>query len=306
MFNSHLETIIPYLMRRVQITFERERFDTPDGDFIDVDWACRNSDRLAILCHGLEGTSQSQYMCGMTQACHDHKWDVLALNFRSCSSEINRSLKMYHHGDTSDLKFLIDQVVGPRNYADVALIGFSLGGNVVLKYLGTEANIPNWILGGSAISVPGHLSSSSAALDEWQNTLYTLRFRRSLKKKLIQKSAQFPDVLPMDRLSDCKTWREFDHTFTTIINSFESADEYYEQGSANNYLEKIEKPALIINAWNDPFLRLPSYPIDFARKSTHVVLETPTFGGHVGFWKPGDRYSYAEIRSLKFFESISS
>ena len=304
--NGHWHTLLPFLFRKVSVLTQRQRITTPDADFLDLDWARRGHRRLAILCHGLEGNSQSQYMRGMIRACHDHEWDALALNFRSCSGEINKTLHMYHHGETGDLDYVINEIVGKMDYTHVALIGFSLGGNVILKYLGTTPQIPDWIVGGAAISVPGHLASSAAALDEWQNQLYSLRFRLSLRKKLKQKAEQYPGVLPMHKLGSCKTWAEFDGTFTTIINSFESAYEYYEQGSANNFLSGIHKPALIINALNDPFLRPPSYPIELGEKNGHVHLHTPLKGGHVGFWYPGQRHSYAEKKSLSFLAKYCS
>jgi len=303
---GHWHTLLPFLFRQVSVTTVRQRISTPDDDFLDLDWAVEGHKRLAILCHGLEGNSQSQYMRGMVRACHDKKWDALAINFRSCSGEINKRLHMYHHGETGDLQYIVDQVVADKRYAQVALVGFSLGGNVILKYLGTVRPIPEWVIGGAAISVPGHLASSAAALDEWQNQIYSLRFRLSLRKKLKQKNDQYPGVLPLHKLQSCKTWYDFDNTFTTIINSFKSADEYYAQGSANNFLKGIERPSLIINALNDPFLRPPSYPFQLAQDNAYVHLKTPAKGGHVGFWYPGQRHSYAEEKSLSFFEGLST
>ncbi|MBX2815017.1 MAG: alpha/beta fold hydrolase [Saprospiraceae bacterium] len=296
--NGHLETLLPYLLRKKTLHYRRERISTKDDDFLDLDWFGAPSENLAILCHGLEGHSNSQYMIGMSNALVRDDWQILAMNFRSCSGEMNRSKRMYHHGETEDLSYVIDSMID-RGYRNLALVGFSLGGNVILKYLGTHT-VPDNVQAASAISVPCDLASSAEAIDRGFGYVYTLRFRKSLRKKLTAKNEQYPGMLPMHLFSSCKTWREFDDTFTCIINDFQSADEYYQQGSAGNFVEGIRTPTLLLNALNDPFLRAASYPIQKAKQSEWLTLETPSQGGHVGFWRPGMEMSYAESRTLAF------
>lgn len=299
---SHVETLYPYLFRKVEdVRYERQRLELPDGDFIDLDWSRRGSEQLLILCHGLEGSSQSQYMKGMTREANNHRFDVVCINFRSCSGEMNRHLRMYHHGEIGDLSMVIESIVTEFNYRSLALCGFSLGGNVILKYLGTLGHeVPKLIRSAVAVSVPCDLASSSEALDQWYNYLYTRRFMRSLRPKFEYKSTQFPGVIDMTDYDTVKTWQQFDNTYTTKVTGFRDAAEYYEQGSAKNFISGIRTRTLILNASNDPFLQKASYPVDLCTRHPHVHLEMPRYGGHVGFWFPWFEASYAERRAIRF------
>ncbi len=303
----HVETIYPYLFRRIEgLTFERERVELPDGDFLDLDWSRVKGNHLLILCHGLEGSSQSQYMKGMTIAAQQRGIDVLCINFRSCSGEMNRRLQLYHHGETSDLSFVIDRILQEDQYRSLSLAGFSLGGNVILKYLGSLADrVHKKIRNAVVVSVPCDLASSSHALDQWYNVLYTRRFMKALKVKFAHKDQQFPGLIRMQEFDNVKTWRQFDNTFTTAVTGFENADVYYKQGSARNYLHGIQIPTLIINALNDPFLMAPSYPYELCRDHRKVYLETPRYGGHVGFWYPRLKEAYTETRAHQFMDQFA-
>ncbi len=304
LFNGHLETIYPYLRRNVQFAYERERIHLPDGDFLDLDWRMDKFDRLLILCHGLEGSAQSQYVLGMARIAFEHNWDVLAINFRSCSGEMNHKLRMYHHGEITDLRFIIDRIIDKMDYREISLCGFSLGGNVILKYFGTLGEgVPAPVKKGVAISVPCDLASSSAALDRWDNYLYTRRFRRSLYRKFLAKEERFPGTLALDKYRKVKTWKEFDNTYTTQLTPFTTASEYYEQGSAKNFIAGIRRPTLILNAKNDPFLAPASYPYALCDGHSDVYLQTPLRGGHVGFWHSENKPAYTEKRALEFIET---
>ena len=305
LFTGHLQTVFPYLFRNVHMLYERERVELDDGDFLDLDWCMRGNERLILLCHGLEGSADSQYMKGMALAALNAGWDVLALNFRSCSGEMNRKLKMYHHGDITDLKWVIQRILGALPYRSIALCGFSLGGNVILKYLGTEGcEVPKQIVGGVAISVPCDLATSSEALDRWDNYLYTRRFRRSLLKKFKLKEEVYPGTLDLSIYHRIKTWSDFDNTYTTKLTPFNSAVEYYEQGSAKNFIQAISRPTLILNATNDPFLQAQSYPTLICSDHKSVYLEMPSEGGHVGFWHQSNKPAYSENRALEFFSEL--
>ena len=286
------------------MNFERERWSTPDDDFLDLDWMRQDSKSLVILLHGLEGSSYSQYIRGSTSLFIARGWDVLAFNFRSCSGEINRQLKMYHHGDYEDLEFVLEELVESGQYNWIGLVGFSLGGNVLIKYFSERRYaIPEPVKAGVAVSVPCDLHSSSAALDEFRNILYTMRFRQELKVKLKLKEEQYPTILDSTRWKEVKTWQDFDNLFTCSIYPFKNAGEYYDQGSANHFLDRVEMPMLIVNAKNDPFLQEPSYPFDFADKK-NIFLEVPDYGGHVGFLLHNETYSYVEQRAFEFLEEI--
>ena len=307
-FSAHLETIYPYLFRKVNgVHYERERIELPDGDFLDLDWSTSNHDRLLVLCHGLEGSSQSQYMLGMAKAALRREWDVVCVNFRSCSGEMNRKLRMYHHGETGDLTHILDLIIDRGKYNIISLCGFSLGGNVIVKYLGTRGNqTPTEIRSAGVISVPADLASSSRALDKRKNYFYTRRFMKSLKPKFEHKSFQFPGTIDMTGYDAANSWRIFDNTYTTIVTGFKNAAEYYRQGSARFFIEGVMTNTLILNAVNDPFLQGPSYPVDLCTESNFVFLETPRYGGHVGFWYPGRAESYAEERIMEFLSNSQS
>ena len=301
-FNGHIETIYPYLFRKVpSLRYQRQRLELPDGDFLDLDWLHSGRRKLIILCHGLEGSSTSQYMQGMAHYAHESNWDVLALNFRSCSGEMNRNLRMYHHGEIEDLTFVVNTLLSESRYDKISLCGFSLGGNVILKYLGINGgNIPLEVRSAVTISVPCDLQTSSKALDRWDNYLYTRRFMRSLKIKFGFKSKQFPDAVDMSEFDKIKTWEQFDNTFTPMVTGFQDAAEYYAQGSAKNYLAGIRTSTLLVNALNDPFLEKESFPVGLCENHKYVYLEIPDHGGHVGFWYPALDRSYTEKRALEF------
>lgn len=302
--NGHLQTLFPYFFRRVKPDYQRERITLPDGDFVDIDCLRQDSKSLAFLCHGLEGDSSSQYIRGMADFLFRRGWDVIALNFRSCSGEPNRVLQSYHHGEIKDVTYLLQQLEETGQYERIIPIGFSLGGNVILKYLGTHGNeLPDAIRGGIAVSVPSDLLSSSRRLDQWDNWVYTHRFRTHLKEKFEAKDRLFPGILPMNRWQDVKSWEDFDNIYTSKIFGFSDAYSYYEQGSANNFLNGLRRPTLLLNALNDPFLDTPSYPYEQARASSSLYLITPSGGGHVGFPLAGTTETWEEHASWTFIQA---
>ena len=183
--NPHVQTVFPSLFRRVPgIHYQRERIETPDGDFLDLDWSRNGSSGLGIVLHGLEGDSKRAYMLGMAKALNNAGWDAVCLNFRGCSGECNRRLRFYHSGETGDLHTVISHVVKQHTYLGIALIGFSLGGNVILKYLGEQGRRSHPLIKKAvAVSVPCDLASSSLKLSRSLNRIYLKRFLRMLRKK---------------------------------------------------------------------------------------------------------------------------
>ncbi len=302
LFEGHSQTIVPGLFRNAHLlAFQRERISTPDDDFLDLDWLTQKSKQLIIISHGLEGNSQRPYMTGMAKAFYEQGWDALCWNFRGCSGEMNRQLRFYHSGATDDLDTVIRHALC-KGYETVALCGFSLGGNLTLKYLGEQKeNIPSQIKGAVAISVPVHLSSSGKKLSQRENIVYAKRFLKTLKEKVRNKAAIYPKDLPLDQLDRIKTLKDFDDVYTGPLHGFRDAEDYYQQCSALYFLEHIKVKTLLLNALNDPFLSTACYPTAIAQDLSNLYLEYPKHGGHVGF-TPASKASlyYSEKRAVEF------
>lgn len=302
---GHFATVYPTLFRRITVEgAERHRLELADGDFLDLDWTRRGNRRLAILGHGLEGQSRAKYILGMSRALQRRGWDTLAWNCRGCSGEPNRLLRSYHSGASEDLASVVDHAL-TRNYHELALIGFSLGGNIVLKYLGERgADAPPEIKAAAVFSVPCDLTSSSLRLGEFDNRLYMARFMDDLKKKIITKNARFPGRLDLTGLDRIRTFAEFDDRFTAPLNGFADARDYWQRASSRPLLSGIACPTLCIQAANDPFLPSPCYPEDLAKNHPRLFLEIPAHGGHVGFIARGDEY-WSETRAADFLAEHS-
>ena len=301
--NGHINSIYPYFFRKPSLPpYERQRWETPDGDFIDVDQLLQGSETLVILSHGLEGSSTSQYIISASQLFASHGWDVLAMNHRSCSGEINRSSQMYHSGFTKDLAYIIDKKA--KEYQHVLLLGYSLGGNMISKYLGDQIyEVPENILAGIGVSVPTHLASGAKELGLLKNKIFTYGFLRTLIPKALEKASQFPELLDSERIKKIKTLVEFDDVVTGPLHGFENAMDYYEQCSSVYHLENIVKPLLMINALDDPFLGKACFPSDIAQASHLFHLNTTKFGGHVGFHSNSTFY-YPELKALDFANQL--
>ncbi len=298
--NGHLQTILPVLFRRVApITRERERIETPDGDFLDLDWnRATRSERLLIITHGLEGSSVNASVQGMAATFHRLGWDTLAWNLRGCSGEPNRLLRTYHSGAREDLERVIDHA--GHGYHEIALIGFSIGGNLTLKYLGDLGSAINpRITGAVVFSVPCDLASSARALEKPANRIYMNHFLRDLRRKIRAKATEFPGAVPTAKLKRMRTFREFDGTYTAPLNGFLSAEDYWARASSKPSLIGITVPTLMITALNDPFLGPECYPTEIAEFHPHLHLETPSSGGHLGFLSLGSEF-WSERRATEF------
>jgi predicted alpha/beta-fold hydrolase len=300
--NGHLQTIFPAFRKLENIpSYERERIELSDGDFLDLDWIDRASRRLVLLTHGLEGNSDRIYIKGMAKAFAADNWDVLAWNCRSCSGEMNRKLRLYNHGEIGDIGEVIAHALATKDYSEIVMIGFSMGGSISLKYAGVQgANLPQVISKIIAFSTPVNLNTSAGLLDQFQNTFYRKRFLRSLRKKLIEKDQQFPGVIDVSNFSRIKEWRDFDEFFSAPLNGYANAEDFYTQASAINYMKPIQVPTLLVNAKNDPILSAECYPESFCESHPFIYLEQPREGGHVGFSMANSAYSWAEIRAREF------
>lgn len=308
MANGHLQTIFPALFRRAPlVTRERERIETSDGDFLDLDWNQEaSSSRLAILSHGLEGGSRNAYVQGMAATLWREGWNILAWNFRGCSGEANRLLSSYHSGATTDLDTVIRHAITTASPRQIALIGFSMGGNLTLKYLGDrgEALDPR-LVGAVTYSVPCDLASSSRRLEGLVQRLYMNRFLVSLRIKIREKIRRFPGQLDDAGLDAMRTFREFDEAYTAPLHGFASAEDYWQRASCGSVLSRITIPTLLVNASNDPFLAPPCYPMATARESSALTLEVPPSGGHLGFVTCHQNNEYwSETRAVEFLSKV--
>jgi predicted alpha/beta-fold hydrolase len=238
-------------------------------------------------------------MSGMARHFFTNGFDVLTWNFRGCSGELNRKPIFYHSGATYDLDFVVGHA--GKNYANIFLVGFSLGGNLTLKYLGEKRERSRKIRKGVAISVPLHLESSCVKISTGENIVYANRFLKTLKEKVVQKAKVFPSEIPTGILRKIKTLQDFDDNYTGPLHGFKDAHDYYEQNSSLYFLENIDVPVMILNAQNDPFLSERCFPVSLGRQLEQVWMEFPKYGGHVGFSprKKEDIY-WSEKRAFEF------
>ena len=303
--NGHLQTIYPHLFRKFDISFyERERIHTTDKDFLDLDWALKGSEKLAIISHGLEGSSYRPYVVGMVHALNQAGWDALAWNYRSCSGEINRTLRFYHNGATDDLVCVIENAISKNRYNKIALIGFSMGGNLSLMYLGQyREQLHDRISKAIVFSVPCHLKSSAQTLARPINKLYMRRFLNQLHQKIRKKMMLFPGQIDDKGYNEITNFKEFDDRYTAPIHGFKDAEDYWQKCSSLQYISRIRINTLIINAANDPFLSKQCYPLKATEQNRYVKLEIPISGGHAGFvlFNPEKRY-WSELRAVQFLD----
>lgn len=301
--NGHLGTLIPHFFHnRSPNLYTRERISTPEGDFLDVDKIFNSKDKLAILCHGLEGSASSNYILNMSSLLVAHGFDILAINYRGCSGEMNKKLRMYHSGATDDIHTVLSTY--ESSYDTIALVGYSLGANMVIKYMGESSfEKSDKIKATIGISAPCDLAACSEVISRPGNYFYEKRFLVSLTEKIRAKAQLFPNKIDLDKLKIVKTLRDFDDYFTGPIHGFKNATEYYAINSSNRYLGNIKSPTMIINACNDPFLDSNMFPIKQAQGSEYVHLLMPKYGGHVGFMGLGHKNSWADLKAVDFITS---
>jgi predicted alpha/beta-fold hydrolase len=307
--NGHFQSIYPALFRKVKgVNYQRERIFTPDEDFLDLDWSYagdRHNKSLVILSHGLEGSSTRQYILGMVRLLNRAGFDCLAWNFRGCGGEMNKTARFYHSGATDDLDLIVRHALG-KGYASIQMIGFSLGGNLTLKYLGESGdNLVKEIEKAVLFSVPMDLKACSRAIIRPENRVYMHRFLNTLKPKVDEKSKVFPDQLNISDYRHVRTLYDFDHIYTAPLHGFSSADHYYEQCSSKYFVENIKIPALIVNAVNDPIVPFESLPVAEIKQHSNVWLEATDQGGHCGF-RPArlsEGVYWSESRALDFLQS---
>lgn len=302
LINRHGETIIPSLFYKVDgVVYERERLELEDGDFLDLDWIRNGNKRLLVLSHGLEGSADRHYIMRPAKLFSKKGWDILAWNNRSCSGEMNRLPRFYHHGATEDIAAVIEQGL-KAGYEELVLIGYSMGGGMQQKYLG-ERDPDERIKGAISFSVPCNVQDSANQLRQKGNRMYERRFIKKLKEKLQEKAKLME--LDIEGIEEVKTFRQFDERFTLrLFPGYTDADDFYSKITSDQYLPNIKIPLLIVNALNDPMLGDKCFPRSLAESSENIYLEMPKIGGHVGFTMPNKEFSYMEYAAEKFIDEV--
>jgi uncharacterized protein len=304
---GHVQTIYPALFRRIgRVVSHAERLELADGDFIDLAWSEQGGHRLAVLSHGLEADMRSGYMQGMAAALIRRGWDVLRWNFRGCGGTPNRLLRMYHSGATEDLHEVVSHALAHHPARCVDLIGFSLGGNLTLKYLGERGeDLPQRLRGAVTFSVPCDLACSSRQLSLPANRVYMERFLVALRAKIRAKARMFPRQLDLTGIDRIRSFGEFDDRYTAPIHGFLDAEDYWSRSSCRSYLPRVRTPVLLVNAANDPFLGPGCHPWEEAEGSDFLHFESPRMGGHVGFPSFGNSGEYwSETRAAEFLADL--
>jgi uncharacterized protein len=306
----HINTIYPALFRSVKgIDFQRIRQELPDGDFIDLDWCFAQNTapnhRLVICLHGLEGNARRPYMAHIMRRFNLEGVDAVGMNYRGCSGENNRFLRGYHSGWTQDLDFLVNKLTAEGQYTDITLVGFSVGGNIALKYAGEKGEkIPPSVKRLVAFSAPCDLASCSREIAKPHNAFYQWQFLYTLKQKSREKNVLFPNQIDLDKILIAKTFADFDDHFTAPINGYRDAEDYWANASSLPHLPNIKIPALLISAKDDSFLSAKCFPYNLARQHEFLFLETPQYGGHLGFMTTDKQgFLWTEHRAWAFVKA---
>jgi predicted alpha/beta-fold hydrolase len=299
---GHLQTIYPAVaIARPPVAYRRERWDTHDGDFIDVDFVDGEPGQpLVLLFHGLEGSSSSHYARSLMAALAARGWSGAVPHFRGCSGEANRAPRFYHSGDAGEIDWIVRRL-RPRASGKLFAAGVSLGGNALLRWLGESQHGAEIVDAACAVSAPLDLARGGAALSSGLNMIYTRMFLRSLKPKCLSKLEQFPGLFDRAALLGARDLYAFDNVVTAPLHGYRDTDDYWHRASARHVLDDITVPTLVLNARNDPFLPGEHLP---AKAAPSVTLEYPSDGGHVGFVSgplPG-RIDWLPRRLLDFFD----
>lgn len=309
--SAHVQTLGARLLRpRLSVAFRRERWETPDGDFLDLDFVASPADGAGrptvLVLHGLEGCSDSGYVrqtCGELRA---RGMRAVVLNFRSRSGEPNRRRRFYHSGETSDPAFVLGRLRERRPEAPIGAVGFSLGGNVLVKLLGERGAAARELLDAAvAVSVPYHLAAGAEALEEGLGPMYAAYFLRSLRRTVRAKRRAHGHDYGLEDLRGLRSLRAFDDALTAPVHGFRDAEDYYRRSSAARFLPEVRLPTLVIQARDDPFLPERALPVDAIRSNPWIVEAVTRHGGHVGFlegavpWRP--RF-WAEESAATFLE----
>jgi len=303
--NAHGQTLWPNRIRRgPQVKLIRQRFELPDGDFIDTEWTSGNKGPIILVLHGLEGSTRSGYAVRIMRQAHKRGWRGVFMYYRSCSGEPNRLDRRYHAGDTEDLTTFIDIIREREPETPIAIVGYSLGGNVLLKWLATTNKIPRQVAAAVAVSVPFELGKVNDRLTQGFSKIYQAAMRNKMLASIKKKYSNRKTDLDIEKITNLKTFREIDEEFTAPVHGYKTAEEYYFKNSCRYILNDIKFPTLILHACDDPFMTMDAVPSE-NELSENITFELSEFGGHVGFvygnpWRP--RY-YLEERIPSYVEN---
>ena len=304
--NGYFNTTYRPLFMKDKVPYTRKRIDTWDNDFIDLDFYLVGSKTLAVLIHGLEGSSESKYIISSTNHLNYEGIDAVCFNLRGCSGEDNLLLSTYHSGKTEDVEFVINYLLQNYDYKNIIIVGFSLGGNLTLKYIGEKSEkISDKIKGAIAVSVPIDIGSAEIEMDKLKNKLYMEMFFKTMKNKILEKAYKFPEYkLDQSKLFKATKFKHLEHLYTVPVFGFKSPEDYWEKASSKPYLMDIKKPSLLINAKDDSFLSRECYPYEEAENSEFFFFEETKYGGHCGFmtsFKPTEN-RWLEHRISRFIK----
>jgi uncharacterized protein len=312
--SGNIQTIFGRFARRKQgIIFNRRRIDTPDGDFIDLDfpevagYPLPEDAPLVLLLHGLEGSARRGYACETYRQLAQRGVRSVGMNYRSCSGEINRVARFYHSGATEDVALVLSTLAKWFPHNRRGLIGFSLGANMTLKFLGERGRVGlKWVHAAVAVSPPFDMKKSAALLDHGFSQLYVRYFLRSLHKKILAKVDLLEPVIDVEKVLAARTFREFDDAGTAPLASFRDADDYYEQCSTAQFLPDIQVPTLLIRALDDPFYAADDVPYDKIAANPFLTSGITPRGGHLGFvaGHPGQFSCWAEREAARFLAKV--
>ena len=316
---AHLRTLWGKLVRRApRVETRRERWSTPDGDEIEIrrlDSAVAHDSASAVprllLLHGLEGTIESVYLRGTLAEARQRGWAVDVLIFRTCNGVMNRARRMYHSGETTDLDFVVRRLVREHPTQPLVIAGFSLGGNVLLKWLGELGNdVPGQVRGAATVSVPYDLGRGSRHIERGFARVYGRHFLRTLREKARAKLLANPGLFDAEALERAMTLYDFDEAVTAPVHGFQSAADYYARSSSIRFLSRIRRPSLLLSARDDPFL--PREVLDdvviAAEANPNLHIEIHESGGHVGFVSGRNPFRpvyYAEWRIVDFLSDVA-
>lgn len=281
---GHAQTIWPLLIKPQPLKLRRERWETPDGDFIDVDHLDGPPDSpLLVLFHGLEGSANSHYARSTAQACRKAGWRLALPHFRGCSGELNRQPRSYHSGDSEEIDWILRRLFTANRQQPVHAAGVSLGGNALLKWAGERGTAAGEVVTGvAAICAPLDLAACGHHLARGFNRVYTRHFLNTMRVVSAARLKKFPGLFNEAKMRAAINLYQFDDAVTAPVHGFAGADDYWARSSAKPWLKSIAIPTLAVNAVNDPFLPA-SYLPKASEVSAFVRLEHPAGGGHVGF-----------------------
>ncbi|WP_313114184.1 YheT family hydrolase [Aequorivita sediminis] len=300
--NGHISTIYAGIVSKLEApAYQRQRLPLADGDFLLLDYIIKDSKKAIILCHGLEGNSKKNYNNACANFFLEKEYTVFAWNNRSCGGEMNLLPNLYHHASIDDLEAVIKYVLA-QNFQEIFLVGFSLGGDQILNYIGRKV-VSEKIKAAVAISAPFQLKSSAEKIQGGISKIYLSRFIRKIRGKIQHKAIQFPGLISKEVSKNIKSFEDvIDRFIVPVHGEYANLADYYKRASPAYSIDGINLPVLVINAWDDPILGKEDHPIAMAEQHKYLYLEIPRHGGHCAFPLKISKHPYSVVRAFEFIE----